>query len=480
MSNRLITLFVPVITALMLVSGPLTAPAAASPELRAEGRHFKAADGRTVILRGINVAGNSKVPPFVPFTDMSKLDPLKAWGYNAIRLLFNWEAYEPFPGQYNDEYLSLLVQIANAAWQRGIYTIVDFHQDGFSRYSVSGCGDGFPGWALPPEVTPAAPDNSGGACHNWGVMMTLDPGMHTSWSHFYADTHGVRTRYLMVWNRIVPAFVSNPGVIGYDLLNEPWGWEAAELLPLYEDAAAIIRSIDPTAILFIEGHVTTNGGLQTTLPKPSFGNFAYAPHFYEGLALVSNYWSGITWAADMGYWTMNQKAQEWNVPLFVGEFGIGATATNGLAYVDLNYTKLDDYFASGAYWNYTPGWDPALKDRWNGEDLSIVTNTGATRPTFRHRAYTQKIPGTPQKLKTTYGSNPEIEIKWAHNPSLGRMEAFVPKQQLWGNAQLKITVDGTSTGCWFNDASTFMCQSTTATTKSIRVRKCVMFLGACL
>src|SRR5687767_7005703 len=87
------------------VSLALAAPAHASPELRVEGRHFKDAAGGVVVLRGVNVAGNSKVPPFKPASDPAIFDPLKEWGLNAVRLLFTWEAYEPAPGQYDQGYL---------------------------------------------------------------------------------------------------------------------------------------------------------------------------------------------------------------------------------------------------------------------------------------------------------------------------------------------------------------------------------------
>ena len=47
-------------------------------------------------------------------------------------------------------------------------------------------------------------------------------------------------------------FAGSPAVLGYDLLNEPYGDEVAEIAPLYEDIAARIRQHDPSAILFVQ------------------------------------------------------------------------------------------------------------------------------------------------------------------------------------------------------------------------------------
>ncbi len=113
----------------------LLAPALVSAgELRVEGAQLRDAAGGAVILRGVNVAGNSKVPPFRGITDPRQLDPLPGFGMNLVRLLFTWEAYEPEPGVYDAAYLDYYVTTARAAAARGLYVVVDFHQDAYSRF----------------------------------------------------------------------------------------------------------------------------------------------------------------------------------------------------------------------------------------------------------------------------------------------------------------------------------------------------------
>ncbi len=475
--------------ALLLLGGLLlalgTSGQADAAELTVDGRYFRDAAGRVVLLRGVNLAGNSKVPPFVPLTEVDKLDQLADWGVSVIRLVFTWEAYEPSPGVYDDGYLAAMVRLAEAAWERGIYTIVDVHQDGYSRYQLGGCGDGFPEWAIPPGITRRSPDNSAATCASWGVKVLLDADMKASFAAFFADRYGVRRRYLALLGRIAAAFSAVPGVIGYDPLNEPWANEVSELGPLYEDAAVAIRAVAPEAILFLEGQVLCSGGTPSQLPRPSFGNFAYAPHFYDPLALALGAWSGFTSLTDRAFATMNNKAAGWNVPLLLGEFGIAAGAGGGLSYVDLMYERLDDYQASGTYWNFTPGWTPAAKDGWNGEDFSLIAEHAAPRPTFRYRPYARRIPGTPTALVVTHPgplATGSIEVKWMHDPARGQLELYLPHRELWGAVPLKLDIGGAATGCWFADASerTLLCQSTAAGPKRVKVRPCITVLGVCL
>ena len=91
---------------------------------------------------------------------------------------------------------------------------------------------------------------------------------------------------------------------------------------------------------------------------------------------MGEFFGAGTTATDLAFWTMTGKAEEWNVPLFLGEFGAHADTLNGPAYVDLQYERLDDHFASGAQWNWTPAWTEEERDGWNREDLSITDDSG--------------------------------------------------------------------------------------------------------
>ena len=413
----------------------------AGPVLRVRGREFVDGAGRVVVLRGINLSGDAKVPPFVPVRSPSDLDPLPALGFNVVRLVFVWEAYEPTSGVIRPTYLTMMRSVAAECWARGLYVVVDFHQDGFSRYSSHGSGDGFPAWAISPRATPRTPDNSP-RCKDWAVRMWTDPACHKSFTDFYANTTGVRTRYVDMMRAVAAEMASVPGVIGYDPINEPWGDEQRELAPFYRDSASAIRSAHPSAILFVEGHITTNAGLQTKLPRPDIGNVAYAPHYYKPNVVVSHSWRGLSGSIDRAFANMRSKADEWNVPLFLGEYGVPGDAHRAADYIAYLDDRLDDSLASGAQWNYTPGWTPTLKDGWNGEDFTVLAPDGRPRPNFRFRPYPRAVAGAPVVFRySEHEGRRSVAFTWRNRPEQGATEVYLPAS-LFPAGSSSISVDG--------------------------------------
>ena len=329
----------------------------------------------------------------------------------------------------------------------GLRVILDFHQDGYSRYLASGCGDGFPQWTIPPNLSQDTPDN-GSDCALWPALVLGDPDVHSAFSDFYADTYGVRTAYLNLMSDLAAHFSSHSAVIGYDLFNEPWGWEVSEISPLYEDAARAIRQEHPEAILWIEGHASTNNGItQSLLAKPTFDNMVYAPHFYEAAVLGSHLWTGLTQGVEHGFSTMTAKANEWGAPLFLGEFGTHGDTVNAQAYVELHYDQLDHYLASGVQWNYTPKWNNQDKDGWNHEDLSIVNANGSLRKNFTPRPQPQRFAGTALGFQA---DEQEVLVRWNHDPAAGETVFFLPAQTLWKTTNPVLVPDGQNLTCTFS------------------------------
>jgi endoglycosylceramidase len=433
--------------------------------LHADGSFFRDAGGGVVLLRGVDVAGNAKVPPFRAITDAAELDPLPRLGVDVVRLLFTWEAYEPSPGAYDDAYLAYYSGVVDAAAARGLWVVADFHQDGFSRASIGGCGEGFPIWALPPTVTPAAPDN-GPACANWGQRMLGDPALTATWDAFYADSNGARTRYLAMIARVAAALAQKSNVVGYDLLNEPGGDERTQIGPLYEDAARAVRAAHPTAILFVSPGYLTSAGNATNLVRPDFDNFAYAPHYYDPTLLLFHGWQGSDESAAFG--EMSGTARAWGVPLFVGEWGAPPSTDEVRGYIGAIARQLDVALASSAQWVYTPAWSPSAKDGWNTEDFSIVDDTGALRANFVARPYAQRIAGTPTALTVgdeTNAKDNALQLTWSNDPAAGATELFAPAA--WFGGDVAIEADGDLSCVRAGDSVS--CHSATAGDKRVRL-----------
>ncbi len=433
--------------------------------LHVDGGFFRDAAGGVVLLRGVDVAGNAKVPPFRAISDDSQLDPLPGLGVDVVRLLFTWEAYEPSPGAYDDAYLAYYAGVVDAAAARGLWVVVDFHQDAFSRASLGGCGEGFPAWALPPTVTPAAPDN-GADCADWGQRMIGDASLKTTWDAFYSDQNGARTRYLAMIARVAAALAPKQNVAGYDLLNEPGGDERTQIGPLYEDAARAVRAVHPTAILFVSPGFLTSAGEGTNLVRPSFDDFAYAPHYYDPTLVLFHGWQGNDESA--AFAEMSGTAAAWGVPLFVGEWGAPPSTDEVRGYIGAIGRQLDLALASAAQWVYTPGWTAAAKDGWNSEDFSIVDDTGMLRANFVVRPYARRIAGTPTALTVGDEADPKknaLQLSWTNDPAAGATELFAPAA--WFGGDVSVEADG-DVGCT-RAGDLVTCQSPTAGDKRVRL-----------
>jgi endoglycosylceramidase len=446
--------------------------ASSSPaaSLRAEGRHFVDPSGRVVILRGVNLSGDAKVPPFLPSVNESDLDRIADLGFNAVRLLFIWEAYEPEAGVYDDRYLARLQLVAGQAWERGLYVIIDIHQDGFSRHASRGAGDGFPRWAVSPRGRASEPDNSS-ACKNWPMLMALDPTTHKSFDDFFTNANGVRSRYLVMLDRIAGVFADTPGVVGYDFMNEPWGDERSELAPLYRDAARVVRARHPGSLAFLEGHVTTNCGLATRLPRPEYDGVVYAPHYYRPLTVLLGRWHGTTVRMNQAFANMNATSAKWNTPLFLGEFGVPPETRNAADFLAAIYDRMDAALASGAQWNYSPRWTESAKDGWNGEDFSIVDAQGEPRANFLPRPYPRCTAGTPTSFRFCERDRngfAEIEFTWENRPELGATEIQLPRALFPG--EMSVMASGPATFERDEARQILYCRASKAGAMSLRLR----------
>lgn len=75
------------------------------------------------------------------FLSDEEIDKLKDMGVNFVRFGVLWRAVETAPGVYNQTYLDEAEKYVNKLGEKGIYSLLDSHQDVFSQAI---CGEGFP------------------------------------------------------------------------------------------------------------------------------------------------------------------------------------------------------------------------------------------------------------------------------------------------------------------------------------------------
>ena len=233
-----------------------------------DGSRFVDEHGRTLLLRGVNLGGSSKLPlhpngathlnagffdhrnvSFVgrPFP-LSEADDhfsrLRSWGFTFLRFLVTWEAVEHAgPGLYDAAYLDYLDAVVAKAGDHGISLLIDPHQDVWSRLLG---GDGAPGWTI--EVVgmdPARVHETGAAVlhqyHDDPFPHMLWPtngarlGASTMFTLFFGGStfapkvnidgepaqEYLQRHFCAAIAQIAARLRSHPNVVGFDTMNEP-------------------------------------------------------------------------------------------------------------------------------------------------------------------------------------------------------------------------------------------------------------------
>lgn len=330
---------------------------AALPAIHTSGQQFIDSNGREVIFHGLNEM--DKQIPYEPSAigfDERNIQFIEDHGFNIIRLGVFWAAIEPKPGVYNDHYLQNIKQTIQLLAKHHIYTLIDFHQDGYSTSNNYGAGE--PKWAtlgVGSDYNPGFPISYHGGMKWFGH--TIGTQLDDNFSQFWNDTYDpvanntLQTTYINMVKHTANYFKGMPSVIGYDLMNEPfighqWNdpsamnrFESVTLTNFYNTLTSTIHIIDADKIIFAEPEVSFGtGNNPTTLNHINGNNIAFNFHDYDTANIAQPMKNA------QQYQSINQ------VPLMMTEFGASTSPVRQI----IKLTNIADTdHTSWIEWAYT-------------------------------------------------------------------------------------------------------------------------------
>ena len=243
-----------------------------------------------------------------------------------------WPGVEPTQGSYNETYLDELDKIVTMSASKGVYTLLDMHQDVLSEYF---CGEGIPSWAVrysdggayvpkiyhPDFPSPvdkpytdfyADPLQDGALFPTRQACKQEDDG---KWPSYYAasataqafqalydNQDGMADKWGAMWAHVAQRFKDRPEVLGIELINEPYAGDfyrnpgimipypsptnadRVNLQPAYDLVASHIRVVDDDVLLFFAGVTWGDFGAGFDAP-PGGDRYAdrsvLAYHYYD-------------------------------------------------------------------------------------------------------------------------------------------------------------------------------------------------------
>jgi endoglycosylceramidase len=424
-----------------------------------ERGQFVDGDGRVRLFRGLNSV--KKGFPWYKhgILNETRLKFYRDWGFNALRLGAMWSGVYPQQGRVNVSYINVLQEIVEKSASYGIYSLLDMHQDVFSsKYAMY---DGIPLWLV--DLFPPVPK---GLQFPWPQHNRTDwyfQGYFTyeceeAFQNIYDNVSNSWDHWATFWTTIASAFKSNPNIIGYELINEPFAGNGFRnpkrflpgyagrhnLLPVYDHLVKAIRSIDNDTMIFFEpvtwatlfpgsgdwgtGFDIVPGG------ESEVSRSVLSYHYYCWILQVQNIfdipydeWKRIVCddiLAKNAFQNMVQSQKQIRMGLFLTEFGSCSPDGNSTTINTIECAVLldltDQHFQSWMYW------DAHFFKQGSGEiDWNLVR--------YFSRAYPIATAGEPVSLRFDPPSG-TFEFSYALNTSItAPTEIFLPLSVHYGN-----------------------------------------------
>lgn len=426
-----------------------------------ESWNFLDADGRVLILRGVNLAGVSKGETGLPGSvEMTQADAehFKDLGFNSVRYLIQWKNIEPEPGAYDLDYLASVRERLDILHEQGIYAVLDMHQDVYSPYFGF---NGAPAWAVRDD----------GIVYNQQVQWFtnyMQPAVQRAFDNFFAyDEHkDLQDSFAAMWRKTAEVLGDHPGVVGFDIINEPHpgtkldylefgidndrsshiAFDRERLQPFYQRVINAIREVSSDKYILFEPRYGTPGdGAKCYMGKledPREGNrrLFQAPHFYI-LAVEATPVYGSSARARVAKWETERSAErDKNVHgTWLGEFGT-FTSVDGYADYMNDILAITERMRIGfAGWS----WDAYEFGMIGDRDPETLRYEEGPFLDILSRPYPRAIAGVPTHIEFV----PEeraLTFTWTVDPAIDAPTEIFAGSDRWYPSGFELLVDGIS------------------------------------
>lgn len=427
------------------------------------------AQGRALQFHG----GNHKTTDPDSLTD-ELLAAASDRGIDHIRLAFFWDALEPTEGTFDEAYLDKIIAAMDRAQAHGLLVILDMHQD---VYGPAFGSRGIPTWATRTDGEPFVPQSV------W-LLNYLQAAVQNAFEHLYEDSD-IRAWQIRAWTHVVERSKNHPALLGYDLLNEPFGKfragedfftaaarvEREQLTPMYQRLTDAIAAIDPAHWVFIEPPNLASIGIPTSLGQVNGPRVALYPHMYDAGIETATYTPGgevqydptffDRWANAISTYTAQHP-----LPMLIGEWGVAHPERPGMDLFIADSLRTLDRVSSGwSVFNWCNG------DGYCPIDAAYNDRAGINQI---FQPYARAVAGAPMWSSWDPATS-TLFVQYSDNSANGATDIFIPESRSYPSGWKLETSDVSATQSF--DSATGVASVTIADTGGMHAI-CVKPTGA--